>query len=132
MRPPPTLSIKCLHPLPAMCGVAGSQPLDRCPPPPPHSGQHLKESKLSFPPTWPVYWLLSGEQPDPHTLLSVTVSPHTPAPVVLDDSSLVLPPLFPYLALVKLNHGYLESGESCCLSTSPHGARHIALSCDQW
>ena len=23
------------------------------------------ESKFSFPPTWPVYWLLGGKQPDP-------------------------------------------------------------------
>ena len=27
--------------------------------------RHPKQSKLSFPPTWPLYWLLSGEQPDP-------------------------------------------------------------------
>ena len=25
---------------------------------------HLKWSKLSFPPSWPAYWLLSGEQSD--------------------------------------------------------------------
>ena len=25
------------------------------------------ESKLSLSPTWPVYWLLRGEQPDPTT-----------------------------------------------------------------
>lgn len=47
----------------------------------------------------------------PHTLLSVTASPPTPAPVVLDDSSLVPPPLCPYLALLKLHHRYLESGD---------------------
>ena len=33
----------------------GSQPLDRCLPPSPLSCWHLKYSKLSFPPTWPVF-----------------------------------------------------------------------------
>ena len=31
----------------------------------PASGQYLKKNKLSFPPSWPVYWLLSGYQLDP-------------------------------------------------------------------
>ena len=26
---------------------------------------HLKQSQLSLPPAWPVYWLLGGKQPDP-------------------------------------------------------------------
>ena len=29
------------------------------------SCRHWKESKLSFLPTWSVYWLLRDEQPDP-------------------------------------------------------------------
>ena len=37
----------------------------------PHSCQHLEKSKLSFPPTWSICWLLRGEQPNP-TYLSVT------------------------------------------------------------
>ena len=42
----------------------------------PANCQHLKWSKLSFPPTWPVCWLLSGEQLNaPHAYLSVTITP---------------------------------------------------------
>jgi len=63
----------------------------------------------------------------PHTLLSVTVSPHTPAPVVLDDSSLVLPPLFPYLALVKLNHRCLESGGLGFWAQAPWCQAHCSV-----
>ena len=48
-----------------MVGAGGSWPLDECPvPSPPHlPASEIK--KLSFPPTWPVYWLLTGEKPDP-------------------------------------------------------------------
>ena len=47
----------------------GTQPLDRCVPTPhpPPGCRHLKLSTFSFPPSWPVYRLLSGEQPDPPT-----------------------------------------------------------------
>ena len=62
---PPPQSVKALA---LWLPVGGAWPLDRCPPPPlipTLSYQHPKESKLSFPPTWPLYWLLSREQPDP-------------------------------------------------------------------
>ena len=39
--------------------------------------QHWKLSKLSFWPTWPLYWLLSSEQPDP-TFCYTSVSPPWP------------------------------------------------------
>ena len=59
-------SIKALAP---WLSVGVSHPLDRSlPPGPPLSPapgcQHARQSKLSFPPTWPLYWLLNGEQPD--------------------------------------------------------------------
>ena len=53
-------------------GWEASQPLDRCPPSPP-SCWHLKWSKLSFPPTWPVYWLLGSEQLHPTPFGNITI-----------------------------------------------------------
>ena len=60
-HPPTTLCIKALTP----CLLRGwgvgiwtdSAFLPSC--------WHLKQSQLSFPPTWPDFWLLSSEQPDP-------------------------------------------------------------------
>ena len=68
---PLLVATKTLAPLVASAelGLAGqgvgNQPLDRCLPPSSLSCWHLKYSKLSFPSTWPVYWLLSSKQPDP-------------------------------------------------------------------
>ena len=69
--PPPHPISKSSCPLLVGGGVGwGSQPWNRYMPPSPPSGQHLKWRKLSFPPAWPVYWLLSGQQLEPaHTLL---------------------------------------------------------------
>ena len=72
-NPPPLLSVKHLAPL-----VANMTPLGVslwtaiCHPlPPQFSASEI--SKLSFPPTWPVFWLLRGEQPDhTHTFWSHT------------------------------------------------------------
>ena len=64
--PPPVLSIKALVPLVASGDKSGFGLMSA---PPTPSCQHLKQGKLSFPPTWPVYWLLSGEQPDPTYIL---------------------------------------------------------------
>ena len=76
----------CMWPLPSVyksscltdCqGREGSQPLDRRPPPslpasplPPVANTW---NKANSPPTWPVFWLLSGEQLDPRYTLSVTL-----------------------------------------------------------
>ena len=69
----------------------GAWPLDRCPPPPltpTLSHQHPKESKLSFPPTWPLYWLLRREQPDPNfghiTLMCVCLLASQTCPTLCD------------------------------------------------
>lgn len=42
----------------------GSRPLDPRPPPQ-VAGIQNKLKKKSFPPDWPLYWLLSSEWPDP-------------------------------------------------------------------
>ena len=63
---PPALSMEALTPA---VSVSGTWPLNRCHHLSPPSCRHLKESKLSFPPTWPVYWLWSGKQPEPQPLL---------------------------------------------------------------
>ena len=57
------MSIKALTP--CLPGGWQDRPLDRCLPFSPNSCWHLKQSKLSFSSTQPVYWLLSGKQPDP-------------------------------------------------------------------
>ena len=70
-RSPLLVATKTLAPLVAGAESAlvgrgvGSQPLDRRLPPSPLSCWHLKHSKLYFPPTGPVYWVLCSEQPDP-------------------------------------------------------------------
>ena len=48
-----------------MVGAGGSRPLDECPFPSPPQLPASEIKKLSFSPTWPVYWLLTGEKPDP-------------------------------------------------------------------
>ena len=70
----PTLSINALTPCCWKRGVGLRT--DVCQPPfsTTASCQHLKWSKLSFPPTCPVYWLLSSRAARPLThILSVTI-----------------------------------------------------------
>ena len=59
-----TLSIKSSHCLLVGMGGGRGWSLARHPPPPLQL-QAWKESKVSFLPTWPVYWLLHDEQLDP-------------------------------------------------------------------
>ena len=60
---PLSLSTKALAP---WLSRVGSQPLDRCPPPPlyPVPVAGIQNKQLSFLPIWPLYWLLSVELPD--------------------------------------------------------------------
>ena len=65
---------KCSHPL--LVGEGRESAFGHKSTTLPANCQHLKWSKLSFPPTWPVCWLLSGEQLNaPHAYLSVTITP---------------------------------------------------------
>ena len=65
---PLLLSVKDLTSLDASCGGLGavgwgesaSEQMSALP----CSCWHLKQNKLSFSPIWPVYWLLSGRQPN--------------------------------------------------------------------
>ena len=69
-HPAHLLSINALDPMLPSERRGGGVSLwtDVCHPPPTPSGcRHLKKSKFSFPPTWPVNWLLRGEQPDSPT-----------------------------------------------------------------
>ena len=47
------------------CWWGGSRPLDKCLPPSSTTVVSTSNKANFFPPTWPIYWLLSDEQPDP-------------------------------------------------------------------
>ena len=63
-------TVSACSPLPLSIKALVHCSLDRSPPP---GCQPPKYSKVSFPPTWPLYWLLSSEQPDP-TFSYITAS----------------------------------------------------------
>ena len=50
--------------------------------------RYMKKSKLAFPPSWPVYWLLSGKQPDPKHSLVTSLFTEKQRKKVLDPAHL--------------------------------------------
>ena len=85
------------------------RPLERCRPPSPLPQWPASEIKQrSFPPTWPVYWLLSSWT---HTLLSVTLSPPTP-PIRLSPlpSSPPPPPVLSFSTSILVTTVILTTG----------------------
>ena len=117
MQPPPnpTLSLKALTSC-LLVGVVGLWTDVYHPPLP--SCWHLKQSKLSFPPTWTVYWLLSGEQLDPpytHLLLVIDFGAQNGGGWITKSKSSLLV-IYSTFNLICL-HSILLKNKSKCLTS---------------